>query len=127
MVRGALSSIVLDRDAVQPPSIGRFTAIADGQVKMVGSQQRAGARVDVERQNDMEPALRVGVEVAARIGDERPLLTGRPIDLRRIAIEAVEINDAGYRGAAGAEDAQYVVHGFQYIAVSDTQSLVGWL
>src|SRR6516162_2972150 len=70
MVGGAVGAIVLNRDPVDRVWAKRTRRLANRQVKMIGSGEVAGRRVDFECQHDDEPALRVYVEIAARVGDE---------------------------------------------------------
>src|SRR2546426_4987634 len=109
MIGRVLGSVILDRNVVNGPFTGWSSALADGQVEMVRTGQISGVRIDIEGQDDMEPALRVDIEIAAGVGDKRPLLEGCPVDLGWVTIEGVEIDHAGDRRAGGRVHLHHVV------------------
>jgi hypothetical protein len=94
---------------------------------VVRAQEVAGGRIDVERQHHVEPALHVGVEKAARIGDEGTLKARRAVELCRISIEGIEVDHAGERRAGVVEYAEHIVRAFEHESISGAQSLVGRL
>src|SRR5437868_11232510 len=69
MVRRALRAIVLYRDVVHGPASGRISRRAHRDVQMISAGQcwRSGYGA-IERQHHVEPALRIVIVIAARIG-----------------------------------------------------------
>ena len=62
-----------------------------------------------------------------RVGHERPERPGGPVDRRRVAVEAVLVDDAGQRVAGRVVHPEHVVDRLQHEAVADAQPLVGRL
>src|SRR6266850_5968307 len=98
VVRSSLGSVVLHREAVDVPKAGWISSRADSDVQVIGAGKTLREDIcAIQRQHDMEPALRLRVEEAARIGNRWPELKRIlcSIDGWSITIKAVEI----YRGA----------------------------
>src|SRR6516165_318684 len=64
---------------------------------------------------------------ADRVGDGGATRARRTVDRRRIAIEAVQIDDAAGGRTVGVVDAQYVVDRLQHEAIAGAERLVGRL
>ena len=126
VIRRPVRTVILHGQAVDVPRPGGIRALADGKVEVILAGE-GSARRDFESQDDVEPASRRLVEVAAWVGDEGALHAGRPVDRRRIAVERVEVDDADQRVARGVVDPQDVIHGLHDVAVARTQALVGRL
>ena len=136
VVRGSLSTVILDRYAVDRPGAGRIPRLADGEIEVVGAGEIATTnvvsgiihRVHIDGQDVGEPAVRRHVVVAARVGDERPEDVLRRIrlsdDLRRVAEEGVEIRRPLHRSARRVVDFHHVVDDLHLDAVADAQALV---
>src|SRR4029079_678289 len=94
---------------------------------MVLAAVRRGRAYFVQRQYDVEPALRIGIEKADRVGDRRAALAGvgpRPSDGGDVAVERVEGDHTGLRHSERVPDPQDRVHRFQHVAVAYAQTLV---
>ena len=132
--------IICDVDPVDVPRAGGVRCLRHRDVEMVDESERP-VWTRLQCQRNKEEALRRRVVVARRVGDELAANTGGAVDRRRIAVERVEIDgvvhvprkpgdDVGggvvrkLRLAGRVEDVHHVVHGFDNVAVADTQTLV---
>src|SRR5260370_3868060 len=93
MVGSSLRAIVLNRETVNVPSPGGIGSNANGYIDMIGAGETLGEDISaIERQHDMKPALCLGIESTAGIGDRGAELEGTlcTVNGRGIAIEAVD-------------------------------------
>ena len=75
MVRGSVGAVILNRHIERPSRSKRVGSIADCDIQMVlAIQILRGRRRAIKRENNMEPALRCGIEMAGGIGDGGPKL-----------------------------------------------------
>jgi len=72
----------------------------------------------LERQSDVEPALRLRVVVTGRVCHLGPKNSSGSIDRRRVPVERVQIDDASECMSPGIEDTKSVVHRFEYVSVA---------
>src|SRR3979490_2619954 len=77
----------------------------------------------------MKPTLCVGVEVATWIRNRRPKCyrTGGTIDLSRVSIERVQVDDTDERIALRIKDAQNIIHRLENESIPRAKTLVRWL
>ena len=76
----------------------------------------------LDRKDYHEPALRIEIVVADRIGDEGTVITGRTIDRRWVTVECVEVDNSGQWIARRVEHPQHHVDGLENKAVADAMA-----
>src|SRR5438067_2119665 len=95
MVRRSLRAVVLRRDLVHNPGSSGIRRGADGDVQMVATGQRLrSGNGAIQRQHYVEPALRVGIEIATGVGDRGPKAKRAhlAVDGRRVSVESIEVD-----------------------------------
>jgi hypothetical protein len=123
----ALRAVVLHRQRIDGPRSGRIGGVAHGEIKVVRAGERRGRADAIERQHEVKPALRVGIEETRRIGDVGPTCAGRAIDRRGVTIERILV-DRSHPGIAGrVVDPDDVVHRLHHEAIARAQTLIGRL
>ena len=126
VVGRALRAVVLGGNLIDGPGPKRRRGLAHRQVEVVASPE-AAVRVGVQGQDHVVPALVDLVVVAAGVGQGRPGNKRRPVDLRGVAVEGVEVGGRALGGAIGSVHAQHVVDRLQDESVAGAEPLVGWL
>src|SRR5690348_11487029 len=95
---------------------------------MIGAGETLGVDVGaIEGKDNMEPALSLGVEETARVGDRGAKLVWirAAIDGRRVTIETVEVSGSGERISGSVKDLECVVDGFEDETIASTETLIG--
>src|SRR3954466_1132910 len=130
VVRGSFAAVVLHRQREHRPGARGVGSVADGDVEMVAAAQVLGSRRRaVEREHDVEEALRVLVEEADRIGNGRTELERalRAIDSGRISVETVQAHRAYDEASRRVEDPHHVVDALEHETSTDAERLIGRL
>jgi len=109
---------------INNPRSERAKSCADRDVNMIVAIERRGRANSIESQRNVEPALRVAIEITTGIGDVRSVRAGSAIDGRRVAVERIQINNPSERIAGGIENSQYIIHRFEDEPITCTQTLV---
>ena len=94
---------------------------------MISAGKPARCADSIKRQHYMEPALRVHIEITARVGDRRTGSSCRAIERRRVTVERVEVDYTAQWMTRCLVDTQYRVHRFENEAVTNAQTLIRWL
>src|SRR5207245_205633 len=90
VIRGAVSSVILHREAVDIPRSRWVCRLTNSDVKMVGSRE-CSAWCGIQRQHYNKPALRSRIVEAARVGYEWPTYEGCAVDGCYVSVEGIQV------------------------------------
>jgi len=94
---------------------------------MIFARERRGCPYSVERENEVEPALRVLIEVAAWVSDIRTVGAGCSVNSRGVTVELIQRNDTDDSVSRRVEDTENVVGRLENKTVSSAETLIGRL
>src|SRR4029079_4675542 len=123
VIRRALRAIVLSRQPVYAPAAERVRGTAHGKVEVLLPGERPVWQ-RIERPHEVEPALRLRVEVAARVTETRSEHARLTVDGSPVPEERVQVDRLGCRPAVLMKHPHHGVHGLQDEAIAGAQSLV---
>src|SRR5260370_14350553 len=94
---------------------------------MVLAGEAGGCSDSIEGENDVEPALRVLIEVTAGVSNLRAVSAGASVDCRGVAVERVQGDDTHDGISRRTEDAENIVCRLKDKAISSAEPLIGRL
>src|SRR5260370_10834250 len=94
---------------------------------MVLAGEAGGCSDSVEGENDVDPALRVLIEVKARVSSLRAVSAGASVDCRGVAVERVQGDDTHDGISRRTEDAENIVCRLEDKTISSAEPLIGRL